>query len=52
MRHFDIIRSVKIIYGNHVLLGQGFEKDVLPLCTLCFESDHPYRTAVASMNRL
>ena len=29
-RHFDIIRSVKIIYGNHILLGQGFEKDVLP----------------------
>ena len=51
-RHFDIIRLVKIIYGNHILLGQGFEKDVLPLCTLCFESDHPYRTAVASMNRL
>ena len=27
-RHFDIIRSVKIIYGNHILLGQG-------TCCLC-----------------
>ena len=27
-RHFHIIRSVKIIYGNHILLVQGFEQDV------------------------